>query len=136
MTDWRIRLRDADRALGSPGSSGSDVQPETAQQMRRAVLAAVPADTRVARIWSRTFAATAAALTLVCVGLLTTLQGGKLADDSAARAARIEPTDAAPVTATDETPSTAPQQLHFSTPGGTRIIWVFDPGFEVKGTLP
>jgi hypothetical protein len=127
MTDWRIRLRDADRALGS------DVQPETAQQMRRAVLAAVPAEPRVVRIWSRTFAATAAALTLVCVGLLTTLQGGKLADD---RAARIEPTDAALVAATDDTPSTAPQQLHFSTPGGTRIIWVFDPGFEVKGTLP
>jgi hypothetical protein len=127
MTDWRIRLRDADRTLGS------DVQPETAQQMRRAVLAAVPAETRVVRIWSRTFAATAAALTLVCVGLLTTLQGGKLANDSAAR---IEPADAALATATDDTSATARQQLHFSTPGGTRIIWVFDPGFEVKGTLP
>jgi hypothetical protein len=127
MTDWRIRLRDADRALGS------DLQPETAQRIRRAVLAAVPAEARAVPIWSRTFAATAAALTLVCVGLLTTLQGGKLADDSAAR---IEPTDAALVTATDDTPATARQQLHFSTPGGTRIIWVFDPGFEVKGTLP
>lgn len=127
MTDWRIRLRDADRALGN------DVQPETAQRMRRAVLAAVPAETRVVPIWSRTFAATAAALTLVCVGLLTALQGGKLADDSAAR---VEPTDAALVTATEDTPATARQQLQFSTPGGTRIIWVFDPGFEVKGTLP
>jgi len=127
MTDWRIRLRDADRALGS------DVSPETAQRMRRAVLAAVPADTRAVPVWSRTFAATAAALTLVCVGLLTALQGGKLADD---RAARVEPTDAALVTAADDTPSTARQQLQFSTPGGTRIIWVFDPGFEVKGTLP
>jgi hypothetical protein len=127
MTDWRIRLRDADRTLGS------DVPPETAQQMRRAVLAAVPAEPRVVRIWSRTFAATAAALTLVCVGLLTTLQGGKLANDSAAR---IEPADAALATATDDTSATARQQLHFSTPGGTRIIWVFDPGFEVKGTLP
>jgi hypothetical protein len=130
MTDWRIRLHDADRALGS---RGSDLEPETAQQMRRAVLAAVPAETRLVRIWSRTFAATAAALTLVCVGLLTTLQGGRLATDSAAR---IEPADAALATATDATPPTPPQQLHFSTPGGTRIIWVFDPGFEVKGTLP
>ena len=127
MTDWRIRLRNADRARGS------DLQPETAQRMRRAVLAAVPAETRVVPIWSRTFAATAAVLTLACVGLLTTLQGGRLADDSAAR---IDPTDAALVTAPDETPATARQQLHFSTPGGTRIIWVFDPGFEVKGTLP
>ena len=28
------------------------------------------------------------------------------------------------------------QQLQFATPGGTRIIWVFDAEFEVKGTLP
>ena len=38
-------------------------------------------------------------------------------------------------------PETAPmgggrQQLQFATPGGTRIIWVFDAEFEVKGTLP
>jgi hypothetical protein len=64
---------------------------------------------------------------------LTTLQGGRLSDDTAARA---EPVDPALASATDETPATARQQLHFSTPGGTRIIWVFDPGFEVKGTLP
>ena len=127
MTDWRIRLRDADRALRD------DLEPETSQRMRRAVLAAVPADRQTARTWSRTFAATAAALTLVCVGLLTSLQGGKLADE---RAVRVEPADQALVTATDETSATARQQLHFSTPGGTRIIWVFDPGFEVKGTLP
>jgi hypothetical protein len=28
------------------------------------------------------------------------------------------------------------RQLQFATPGGTRIIWVFDSDFEVKGTLP
>jgi hypothetical protein len=130
MTEWRMRLRDADRALGSPGS---DLQPDTSQRIRRAVLAAVPAETRAVPIWSRTFAATAAALTLVCVGLLTALQGGNLADDSGAR---VEPPDPAVVAATDEIPATPRQQLQFSTPGGTRIIWVFDPGFEVKGTLP
>ena len=127
MTDWRTRLRDADRALVT------DIRPETSQRVRRAVLAAVPADGRTARTWSRAFAATAAALTLICVGLLTSLQGGRLVDD---RAAQVDATDPALVTATDETPATARQQLHFSTPGGTRIIWVFDPGFEVKGTLP
>ena len=25
-----------------------------------------------------------------------------------------------------------PRQLHFSTPGGTRVIWVFDPDFEER----
>jgi hypothetical protein len=127
MTDWRIRLREADRALRD------DLEAESSQRMRRAVLTAVPANGHTARTWSRTFAATAAALTLVCIALLTSLQGGQLADE---RAVRVEPADQALVTATDETPETARQQLHFSTPGGTRIIWVFDPGFEVKGTLP
>jgi hypothetical protein len=127
MTDWRIRLREADRALGG------DVQPETSHRVRRTVLAAVPVGRPAVQAWSRAFAATAAALTLVCVALLTTLQGGRLSDDTAARA---EPVDPALASATDETPATARQQLHFSTPGGTRIIWVFDPGFEVKGTLP
>ena len=27
------------------------------------------------------------------------------------------------------------RQLQFSTPGGTRIIWVFDPGFHLKETM-
>ena len=127
MTDWRIRLRDADRALRD------DVEPETSQRMWRAVLAAVPAKGHTVGTWSRAFAATAAALTLVCVGLLTSLQGGRLGDDGAVR---VEPPDPALVATSDEIPETERQQLHFSTPGGTRIIWVFDPGFEVKGTLP
>jgi hypothetical protein len=127
MTDWRIRLRDANRALGA------DVEPETSQRMRRAVLAAIPTERPSVQAWSRVFAATATALTLICVALLTTLQGGRLADDTVAH---VEPADPALASATDEAPATARQQLHFSTPGGTRIIWVFDPGFEVKGTLP
>jgi hypothetical protein len=128
MTDWRTRLRDADRALER------DVEPEVSQRIRRTVLAAVPARPAAVQAWSRTFAATAAALTLVSVALLTTLQGGaRLADDTAVR---VEPADPALAATTDDTPATERQQLHFSTPGGTRIIWVFDPGFEVKGTLP
>ena len=127
MTDWRIRLRDADRARGG------DLERETSQRMRRAVLAAIPVQRRAVQAWSRVFAATATALTLICVALLTTLLGGRLADDTTAR---VEPAGPALASAADESPATARQQLHFSTPGGTRIIWVFDPGFEVKGTLP
>ena len=128
MTDWRTRLRDADRALER------DVEPDASKRIRRTVLAAVPASRPAVQAWSRTFAATAAVLTLVCIALLTTLQGGaRLADDTPAL---VDPADPTLVSTTDETPATARQQLHFSTPGGTRIIWVFDPGFEVKGTLP
>jgi len=127
MTDWRTRLRDADRALER------DVEPDVSQRIRRTVLAAVPARPAAVQAWSRTFAATAAALTLVCVALLTTLPGVRVSDDAAVR---VEPADPALASTTDDTSATARQQLQFSTPGGTRIIWVFDPGFEVKGTLP
>jgi hypothetical protein len=33
-------------------------------------------------------------------------------------------------------PAEQRRQLQFSTPGGTRIIWVFDPEFTIKETLP
>jgi hypothetical protein len=126
MTDWRIRLRDADRAL----DADADVDPDAAQRLRRSVIVASRASVPPARVWSRTFVATAAALTLVCAGLLTALQGGDLRE-----APPADTTKAARLPAQDEPPSER-QQLHFSTPGGTRVIWVFDPGFEVKGTLP
>jgi hypothetical protein len=127
MTDWRIRLRDADRALGS------DVEPETAQRLRRSVIVASRASLPAAGSWSRTFVATAATFALVCVALLTALQSARLTDDVASPGAAG--TKAAVTAVTDDAPSDR-QQLQFSTPGGTRIIWVFDPGFEVKGTLP
>ena len=33
-------------------------------------------------------------------------------------------------------PAEPRRQLQFSTPGGTRVIWVFDPEFTIKETLP
>ena len=69
MTDWRNRL--ATRIARST----RDVRPDV-QRMRRAVLAASRPTTRGPG-WSRAFAATAAALTLICVALLTTLQGAR-----------------------------------------------------------
>jgi hypothetical protein len=33
-------------------------------------------------------------------------------------------------------PAEGRRQFQFSTPGGTRIIWVFDPEFQVKETVP
>jgi hypothetical protein len=126
MTDWRIRLRDADRALGS------DVEPETAQRLRRSVIVASRASVRAAGSWSRMFVATAATLALVCVVLLTALQGVPVTDDVASTTRDAEKAAVASVT---DGPSDR-QQLQFSTPGGTRIIWVFDSAFEVKGTLP
>jgi hypothetical protein len=30
----------------------------------------------------------------------------------------------------------SPRQLQFATPGGTRIIWVFDDALDLKETMP
>src|SRR5918993_741684 len=111
MTDWRSRLREADRALDA------EVDPDAAQQLRRAVSAGSPPRVPTAPTWSRTFVATAATLALLCVALLTALQDVKVAPFQKATTAEIgDP-------ALDSAPTSDRQQLQFATPGGTRIIW-------------
>ena len=125
MTDWRHRLREADRARVS------ELAPGTAQRLRRTVMAA--AENGAARpAWSRPFALTAATLALICVALLSALPVERLQPANAPVVAPGQD-DAA---AADQPQATGRQQLQFATPGGTRIIWVFDSGFEVKGTVP
>ena len=99
MTDWRIRLRDADRALGS------DVEPETAQRLRRSVIVASRASVPAAHSWSRMFVATAATLALVCVALLTALQGVPVTDDVASTAGDGDKAAVAAVTDDAERPA-------------------------------
>jgi hypothetical protein len=84
-------------------------------------------------MWPRAFVVTATILLMVCASMLTALQ----------RTTRHMVEGLVPGTAVaSETPEAAEsedverQQLHFRTPGGTRIIWVFDSQFEAKGTLP
>jgi hypothetical protein len=124
-----MRLRDADRALGS------QVESETAHRLRRAAVAVASARASAPRplVWSRPFVAAAATLALVCVTLITTAYESRV--DHGTVTTAPESGDAALAAATEGAPGDR-QQLQFSTPGGTRIIWVFDPGFDVKGTLP
>ena len=124
MSDWRRRLRDADRALAV------EMERDVARRMRQSVLASAR-EAAAAPGWSRTFVTAAATLALLCVGLLTALPRGASERPVPAVADAGDPIVSGP-----DDPSAARQQLQFATPGGTRIIWVFDPGFEVKGTLP
>jgi hypothetical protein len=124
MTHWTERLRDADEALAR------ELSAEETQRLKRTVLAAASAGAQTRR-WSLPFALTAGSLTAAAAALvLTTVmastdaQPGGAVDAAAAAGEPVATTDA------------GPRQLHFSTPGGTRIIWVFDADFEVKGTLP
>lgn len=128
MNDWQSRLREAD-----PGSDAV-MSPADVQRIRRAVLsAATEPQGRERFIWPRAFVVTATILLMVCASMLTALQ----------RTTRHVVEGLAPGTAVaSETPEATEsddaerQQLHFRTPGGTRIIWVFDSQFEAKGTLP
>jgi hypothetical protein len=128
MKDWRSRLREED-----PGAdavmSAADVR-----RIRAAVSsAASQAQTRQSLLWPRAFVVTATALVMVCGSLLAALQWTtRQLDDRADAAIEV----AANTGDVADDSSGERQQLHFRTPGGTRIIWVFDSQFEVKGTLP
>ena len=111
---WRSRLRDADAA------APVEITDAELRRMRQAVVAAAAASS--ATMWPRAFLVTATALLVVCSGLLAGLQN-------------LTPKRAPLIVehAAEPSPRT---QLQFSTPGGTRIIWVFDSEFDLKGTTP
>jgi hypothetical protein len=126
MSSWKDRLREADEALAR------ELSMEESQRLKRTVLAAVPSGARAKR-WSLPFALTAGSLTAASAALVVTTlltSSGSQATGAGERATAIdEPADGQPT-------ENGRRQLQFATPGGTRIIWVFDSDFEVKGTLP
>jgi hypothetical protein len=132
MNDWRTRLRDAD------AGRQHDTPADDVRRVRNAVLAAThQSPPRTVPAWRRPLVIAAALLVMVgaSAATVTQLTRGKSviqrSDD------RTNP-GAVPASGAGEVPTTPMdrQQLQFATPGGTRIIWVFDSNFEVKGTLP
>ena len=130
MNDWKSRLRD-----GDPGQDA--VMPAAdVQRMRRVVVAAAgDAAARRSLAWPRAFVVTATLLFFVCASVLAALQRVTRDVNDPLTAKVRQPSDVS-ATEIDGGNEGARQQLHFMTPGGTRIIWVFDSQFEVKGTLP
>ena len=130
MTDWKTRWRDADSGLDA------DLPDAEIQRIRRIVVAAAgEAPRRAALGWPRAFVVTAALLVMVCASVLTGLQRATRQMEIDASVVPVA-SDATPGAPGDGSADADRQQLHFRTPGGTRIIWVFDAQFEVKGTLP
>lgn len=118
MTTWQKLLRDADPAA-EDRLTATDVE-----RLRQTIVAAAR-EPRPARIrWHQPLAMAALLLLMIASGIMVGRRG-------ASEPARV-PGEAQPgVEAAGER-----RQLQFSTPGGTRIIWVFDPAFEMKETLP
>jgi hypothetical protein len=132
MSDWRTRLKDADAA------QPKNVPAEDIQRIRSVVLAAIrqTASTRTA-VCRRPQVIVAALVIIVAAGATALIQTSRHTNRSPISTDDQTVPGAAAVDATEKSNSVSDrQQLQFSTPGGTRIIWVFDPNFEVKGTLP
>jgi hypothetical protein len=132
MTDWRTAMRDA-----AEQDEQDRLSADQADTMRRVVVAAVvdDASAREQRVWMRRpvlVAATIVAVVSIGVGTaihldLSSRSGHATAEDAPA-AAFLDRTDH-----TREVPQN--RQLQFLTPGGTRIIWVFNQDLDLKATL-
>ena len=108
---------------GDPVAREAGLSAAEVDAMRRAVVAA--AETQVsAAFWPRPlFLAATVAVTIVVGVVLGAGLPMKEPRPPAARLALSEP-------AASTTRTTERRQLQFATPGGTRIIWVFDPEFN------
>jgi hypothetical protein len=108
---------------GDPAATDEGLSLEQVHALRRAMLNAARRPDVVRTPWQRPLAVAAIIALTVGAGIFT---GQRLAQTPAGRL--DSPAAAAP--------EEGRRQLQFSTPGGTRIIWVFDPDFSVKETVP
>ena len=108
---------------GDPAATDEGLSLEQVHALRRAMLNAARRPDVVRTPWQRPLAVAAMIALTVGAGIFT---GQRLAQTPAGRL--DSPAAAAP--------EEGRRQLQFSTPGGTRIIWVFDPEFSVKETVP
>jgi hypothetical protein len=119
MNELAARLRESDPLLHEDQAA---LAPSEIAQMRAAVLAA--ADTSVAV--SRRLGTFALAATFVLAVALAVIAARRSATERLI-AARPDGVVAPRLNVT---------QVHFSTPGGTRVIWTLDPSFELKAAEP
>src|SRR5688572_22774032 len=120
MTDWKTRLREADPERRSIAPA------DDVARVRETVIAAASVAPSSGRpLWRRPLPVAAAVLLAIGAGAATARQ---VAENREAQAIAGSPSGAAgaSVDAADAPAAEVErQQLQFSTPGGTRIIWVF-----------
>ncbi len=119
MKDITKLLRDGDPAANEPGLS-----PQAAADIRRAMLNEAPSADAGRYSWHQALALAA----MVALTVATAVIGGR--PSVLPQPATGRPTQAAMPDNSER------RQIQFATPGGTRIIWVFDSEFQVKETLP
>ena len=118
MTDVGQQLRGADPLIHEPGLSPADVR-----GIRQTVVAAARESGCRGRTWQPALMAAVAMLSLAAV------VGVNRWRSSDFFASTIREGDVVLGTEPGRSPA-ARRQLQFATPGGTRVIWVFDSKFE------
>jgi hypothetical protein len=127
MTDWRTRLRD------EVGAAPLErLTPDAARSMRRAVVAAarVRAREEASFPFRRALALGATVVLMIAAGI----SAGRRTDPVGVERPATEPS--IPTPPAPEVPATPNRQLQFSTPGGTRIIWIFNSNLDLKAINP
>lgn len=127
MTDIRKLLNDGDPLRPEAGEVAG-LSMVDAERMRRIVISAALESQPARAPWLRPLVMAAVAALLVVVGTMTGHQ------------VMVEPAPAA------ETPEPLAiggsggggdrRQLQFATPGGTRIIWIFDQNLRLQESMP
>ena len=122
-TPGRGDQKDLEASLRAALDAGAEpLAPDDARAMRVAVVAAA-VEHREARGWWRPLALAATILLMLAAG---SAAGRKL---ELRQAEMNLATEAAPMEG-------EPRQLQFATPGGTRIIWVFNSDLSLNATRP
>jgi hypothetical protein len=132
MTDWRTAMRDTARR-----DEQDELSPGEADAMRRLVVAAAGqrAETPAASPWLRPMFVVATVAALIAVGTVTAIKTDLSGRSSSALTDTTLPTStSARNSSAESTVDASSRQLQFSTPGGTRIIWVFNSDLNLKAT--
>jgi hypothetical protein len=124
MTDLKTLLTD-----GDPVRKEGELSPADATRMRRLIVASAPEPSVARTPWQRPFAIAAIGALVAVVGAIA---GHWRIVDPAPRTQATEPLAAIG----DGSMADERRQLQFATPGGTRIIWIFDQNLRLQESMP
>jgi hypothetical protein len=124
MTDIRTLLRQAD-PLAESRADADALTAGDARELRHAILAAARDIAPAPLPWRRPLAFAAVATALTVLGGMIGLRSSVPPD---------APADGAAIA--DSTTEVECRQLQFATPGGTRIIWIFDDNARFQESMP
>jgi len=135
MTDWRTVMRDVVEQ-----DAQDSLSTDAAQEMRRVVMAAAANQVteRSKSSWMlRPVFVAATAVAIIAVGVAAGLRRDLSIDSKQAGSGITSPAVIGqPGSVSDAASAGEPnRQLQFLTPGGTRIIWVFNSDLDLKATL-